>query len=357
MLWMCACRPRVMRLCGMEVFFWGHPSTQLARAKLFSFFLFCFVFNIWLSLFFDIWFHKIDGLNGRHPFFFYPHHLPAWVCPTLLWFFLSIPAKFFNSLSTTQKVCLITENGSAEDSGICLAFCVHWLCLCVYVKALAAVQLRAMHSKKKCPSQFVGLRPCPCMRGCKRASKLSCLSLKVPGAGGGLRALGGWGLQRKGETERQERRNRWAEMGRMVGRQTAEESFKKREKTAQDKVVAVTIRSQNLPSPSSRWRSKGKSSRWRVRGEREISVLFPTRKDPEQGVLCPYFRFAQIHSARGKKGGKDGKRWEQEHWATDRGNKVGALVLVGVWMYCTCWSFRMFCVKKYFKLKALVLAT
>lgn len=82
------------------------------------------------------------------------------------------------------------------------------------------------------------------MRGCKRASKLSCLSLKVPGAGGGLRALGGRGLQRKGETERQKRRNRWAEMGRMAGRQTAEKSFKKREKTAQDKVAAVTIRSQ-----------------------------------------------------------------------------------------------------------------
>lgn len=55
-------------------------------------------------------------------------------------------------------------------------------------------------------------------------------SLKVPRAGGGLRALGGRRLQREGETETEEEKQRWAEMGRMARRQTAGEFKKKLKK-------------------------------------------------------------------------------------------------------------------------------
>lgn len=49
-----------------------------------------------------------------------------------------------------------------------------------------------------------GLHPYPCMRGCKRAGKLGRHSLKVPRAGGGLRALGVRRLQREGENRETE---------------------------------------------------------------------------------------------------------------------------------------------------------
>lgn len=77
-------------------------------------------------------------------------------------------------------------------------------------------------------------------------------SLKVPRAGGGLRALRGRRLQREGETETEEEKQRWAEMGRMAGRQVAGEfkkKLKKIERKAQGLVEAVIFRS---PSPSSK---------------------------------------------------------------------------------------------------------
>lgn len=60
--------------------------------------------------------------------------------------------------------------------------------------------------------------------------------------------------------------------------------------------------------------------------------LSPTRKDPEQILLHPYFRLAQIHSTirRGEKRMETDESKSTSKRTTDRGNKVGALVLVGV---------------------------
>lgn len=113
MLWMCACRPRVMRLCGMEVFFWGHPSTQLARAGFFLSFFFCFLFNIWLSVCFltfgstksMVWMGVI--LFFLYPPISFPLESVQLCCTSFFQFLLNL---FPYSLSTSQqKVCLITE--------------------------------------------------------------------------------------------------------------------------------------------------------------------------------------------------------------------------------------------------------
>lgn len=65
-----------------------------------------------------------------------------------------------------------------------------------------------------------------CERGAKGRH-----SLKVPRAGGGLRALRGRRLQREGETQKQKRRNRdgqrWVAL---AGRQMAEKFFKKEQR-------------------------------------------------------------------------------------------------------------------------------
>lgn len=51
MVWICACRPRVMRLCGMEVFLLRSPFHTVGKSRIFFlfFFFFCFVFNIWFQ--------------------------------------------------------------------------------------------------------------------------------------------------------------------------------------------------------------------------------------------------------------------------------------------------------------------
>lgn len=62
----------------------------------------------------------------------------------------------------------------------------------------------------------------------------------------------------------------------------------------------------------------------------ERSAVCLPRKDPEPSVLFPYFRSVQIHSARTRRE----KRMEKDEskstgkGATDRGNTVGAPVLV-----------------------------
>lgn len=80
-------------------------------------------------------------------------------------------------------------------------------------------------------------------------------------------------------------------MGRMAGRQTEEDFFFKTREESTRFSGGCDTQIPNLPSPSSKWRSRGRPSRWRVREEREISGLSSTRKEQK----CPSSLFSDLH--------------------------------------------------------------
>lgn len=89
--------------------------------------------------------------------------------------------------------------------------------------------------------------------------------------------------------------------GSQVGRR--QKTFYKREKKAQDLVEAVILRSPTCQVQAANEEAEGSRADEGLEVS-EKSAVCPTRKDPEQSVLRAYFRFAQIHSARGRKGWK-----------------------------------------------------
>lgn len=209
MVWICACRPRVMRLCGMEVFFLlRSPFHTVGKSRIFSFFFFFFALcstfgskNRW---------KKID------------------------FFLSSIPANPLSILTFNLKMCLITvwtlKNGSAEDSGICLAFCIHQLCIYVRVtKYLAAVHCKDPLWAMRSMSKVLLYGGVASMSLYERVQKGVLVGPSfTQGPKGSRGSSGSRGLktsERGRNTETEEEKQRWAEMGRMAGRQTAEEFF------------------------------------------------------------------------------------------------------------------------------------
>lgn len=148
--------------------------------------------------------------------------------------------------------------------------------------------------------------------------------------------------EREGETKRQERRReRWAEMGRMAGRQTAEDFFflfflKNEKKKAQGLVEAVTLRSPTCQVQA----ANEEAERGRADEELEVSEKSASESPKTKRTKHPSSLFAQIHSARGRRE----KRMEKDEskstgkGATDRGNKLGALVEceVSLWHLTQC---------------------
>lgn len=111
----------------------------------------------------------------------------------------------------------------------------------------------------------------------------------------------------------------------MAGRQTAEKK-NTREKKAQDLVEAVILRSPICQVQAVNEEAEGSRADEGLEVSEKSAVCLP-EETLNKNVLRPHFRFAQIHSAR--KGWKRMRARALEK-STDRGNKVGALVLVGV---------------------------
>ena len=86
-----------------------------------------------------------------------------------------------------------------------------------------------MRSKKK-GSSVCGLHPCPYVRGCKRALVGPSFTQGPKGWWGSSGSQGLKTSERGRNIQTEEEKQRWAEMGCMVGRQTAEELKKEQRK-------------------------------------------------------------------------------------------------------------------------------
>lgn len=133
---MYACRPRVMRLSGMEVFLLRSPFHTVG--KNISFFFFALFLTFGSSFFFSCCKSRWLGWESS------PIQTPIRVCVGLLRFLLQFllnfsPSSLLTGLTTdvSNLHCVNNmKNGSAEDSGIHLAFCVHQFCVYVRVKRM-----------------------------------------------------------------------------------------------------------------------------------------------------------------------------------------------------------------------------
>lgn len=94
---------------------------------------------------------------------------------------------------------------------------------------------------------------------------------------------------------------------------------------------AVILRSPTCQVQAANEEAEGSRADEGLEVSEKSAVCLPQEKTLNS-VLCPYFRFAQIHSARGRReqGMKKDESKSTGKGPTDRGNKVGAPVLVGV---------------------------
>ena len=95
--------------------------------------------------------------------------------------------------------------------------------------------------------------------------------------------------ERGRNTETEEEKQRWAEMGRMAGRQTAEEFFffKKREKKAQDLEEAVILRSPTCQVQAANEEAEGSRAYGGLEVSEKSAVCLPQEKTLNKSVLCP----------------------------------------------------------------------
>lgn len=194
-----------MRLCGMEVFVLRSPFHTVGKRRS-CFFFVCLFFPlsvVALFVFFTFG-HKNPSL-GWEPSSIHTPSEPSLVAS-------SISAKSLYILSTgaSNLHCVNNmKNGSAEDSGIHLSFGV-FVCVFVFIDSVCMFRVFSCCSLKgfeqraprKGSSIWWGCVHVLVWQGAKGTCELSWLSLKVPRAGGGLRALGGRRLQREGERDR-----------------------------------------------------------------------------------------------------------------------------------------------------------
>lgn len=251
MAWIYACRPRAMRLCGMEVFLLRSPFHTVGKRRFFfcvfylffySFFLllFCFV-----SFFLNFWSQKsVVKMKA----ILYPDSLRAF------------PACFLNSLSlsiSSQLVCLIfivwtTWKMAQQKTVASILHFFFFACVCSSIMRLCACSeyLAAVHCKDL--SNVLQEKTLPFGWACVHV-------LVWQGSKGGMlvepaftQGPKGWRVSsgsRGSKTserrrKRQKRRKqRWVEMGRTAGRQMSEDFFfcgffvkkKEKEKTREGK--------------------------------------------------------------------------------------------------------------------------
>lgn len=288
-------------------FYWGWPSTQLAKQKvLLSSSFFMFTSGSFLI------FAPANGRSGRIASCL---HTLSKSLPVACTLFLSqfqlnlFPLSLLTSLTTRVSYLHWVnkmKNGSAENSGIHLAFCVHWLCIYVHVQSVwllftaRSTAICSQKKKKRVPSFGWACVHVLVWQGAKGYVSWISIHSRSQGLEGVFGLSGVEDFKEREKQKRQKRRKqRWVEMGRIARRQTADDLFYNERRKHKIQWI-LRNPDPHLSSPSSKWRSRLKSSEWGAWCERNISR--PTREKPWQKIVhCSDLRSTRIHSARGKR--------------------------------------------------------